>query len=94
MNDPVRADIRLQVSHVTKVTGVTHIYGTTLALEDVSFQIQAGESLALIGPDGVGKVTLLGLLAGARKLQVGSVNVFDGSMSNTQHRNSVCTRIA
>lgn len=94
MNDPVRADMRLQVSHVAEVTAVTHIYGRTLALEDVSFQIHAGESLALIGPDGVGKSTLLGLLAGARKLQAGSVNVFDGSMSNTQHRNSVCTRIA
>jgi ribosome-dependent ATPase len=94
MNNPVRADDHSQVSNVAEVTCLTHVYGKTVALDNVSLQIPAGQSLGLIGPDGVGKSTLLGLLAGARKLQSGSVNVFDGSMANSKHRHAVCTRIA
>ncbi|PWB84577.1 MAG: multidrug ABC transporter ATP-binding protein, partial [Methylocystaceae bacterium] len=45
-------------------------------------------------PDGAGKSTLLGLIAGARKLQTGSVAVLGGSMGDARHRRSVCTRIA
>ncbi len=94
MNRPARADDRPQASNVAEVTNVTHVYGKTVALDDVSLQIPAGKSLGLIGPDGVGKSTLLGLLSGARKLQIGSVNVFDGSMANARHRDDVCMRIA
>jgi ribosome-dependent ATPase len=94
MNDPVRADQRSPVSNVAEATDVTHVYGKTVALDNVSLQIPTGKSLGLIGPDGVGKSTLLGLLAGARKMQVGSVNVFAGSMASAKHRNAVCTRIA
>lgn len=82
------------VRPIADVTNVTHAYGKTLALDKVSLQIPAGKSLGLIGPDGVGKSTLLGLLAGVRKLQSGSVNVFEGSMASARHRNTVCTRIA
>ena len=94
MNVPVRADDSPQVSNIAEVIGLTHVYGKTVALDNVSLQIPAGKTLGLIGPDGVGKSTLLGLLAGARKLQIGSVNVFDGSMARTAHRNALCTRIA
>ncbi|MDA8745137.1 ribosome-associated ATPase/putative transporter RbbA [Rubripirellula amarantea] len=73
---------------------VTHVYGKTMAIDNVSLKIPAGKILGLIGPDGVGKSTLLGLLSGARKLQSGTVSVFGGSMAKSKHRNSVCTRIA
>ena len=46
-------------------------YGQTLALDDVSLAVSAGGILGLIGPDGVGKSSLLALIAGARKLQEG-----------------------
>ncbi|WP_404309515.1 ribosome-associated ATPase/putative transporter RbbA [Neorhodopirellula lusitana] len=94
MNVSVRADASPQVSNVAEVAGVTHVYGKTVAIDNVSLQIPFGETSGLIGPDGVGKSTLLGLLAGARKMQTGIVTVFDGSMSSIEHRNAVCTRIA
>ncbi len=94
MSAPVRTEDLPQVSNVAEVTSLTHVYGKTVALDNISLQIPAGKSLGLIGPDGVGKSTLLGLLAGARKLQIGSVDVFGGSMASARHRNEVCTRIA
>lgn len=91
---PVRTDRPSPHSSVADVVAVTHVYGKTLALDNVSLEIPAGKSLGLIGPDGVGKSTLLGLLSGARKIQTGAVNVFGGSMDSAKHRNAVCTRIA
>ena len=81
-------------SNVAEVNDVMHAYGNTIALDHVSLDVPAGKSLGLIGPDGVGKSTLLGLLSGARKMQTGQVNVFGGSMASAKHRNAVCTRIA
>src|SRR5690606_36181425 len=53
-----------------------------------------GQMLGLIGPDGVGKSTLLGLLAGARKLQSGEISVLGGSMAEARHRAGVYARAA
>ena len=50
--------------------------------------------VGLIGPDGVGKSSLLGLIAGARRIQSGQVEVLDGDMADAAHRNAVCARIA
>ena len=50
--------------------------------------------VGLIGPDGVGKSTLLGIIAGARRNQSGIATVLGGDISNAQHRASVCPRIA
>lgn len=79
---------------VAQVAGLTHRYGDTLALDDVSLALPAGRMVGLIGPDGVGKSTLLGLIAGVRKLQSGDVNVLDGDIADSQHRRKVCSRIA
>ncbi len=50
--------------------------------------------VGLIGPDGVGKSTLLGLIAGAKKMQAGTVQVLGGDMADRRHRDAVCTRVA
>lgn len=50
--------------------------------------------VGLIGPDGVGKSSLLALLAGARKMQDGEIRVLDGDMRDRRHRRAVCPRIA
>ncbi|ACJ01070.1 ribosome-associated ATPase/putative transporter RbbA [Rhodospirillum centenum] len=76
------------------VTGVGHRYGATAALIDVSLTVPAGGTVAVIGPDGVGKSTLLGLIAGVKKLQTGSVQVLGGDMASSAHRNSAAPRIA
>ncbi len=47
-----------------QVEGLTKLYGPHLAIEDVSFQVQDGEILGLLGLNGAGKTTVLRILAG------------------------------
>ncbi|MBN9426716.1 MAG: ribosome-associated ATPase/putative transporter RbbA [Burkholderiales bacterium] len=69
-------------------------YGKTLALDGVTLDVPAGCMVGLIGPDGVGKSSLLGLVAGARAVQHGQVQALGGDMASRRHRNRVCPRIA
>ena len=73
---------------------ISHTYKNTRALDDVSIAIPAGQMAALLGPDGVGKSTLLGLISGARKLQTGTLTVLGGDMRDVGHRNRVGPKIA
>jgi len=80
---------------VVHVAGVTLRYGRkTLALDDVSLDIPSQRMVGLIGPDGVGKSTLLSLIAGARAVQTGTVEALGGDMASKAHRDLVCPRIA
>jgi len=79
---------------VARIEAVTQRYGKVVALDDISLAIPAGCLAGLIGPDGVGKSTLLSLVAGARRIQSGSVSVFDGDMAAVAHRAAACPRIA
>ncbi len=79
---------------IARLERVTHRYGKTNALDDVTINIPARCMVGLIGPDGVGKSTLLALLSGVRKIQAGQVTVFDGDMANTAYRRANCARIA
>ena len=49
---------------------VTHRYGQALALHEVLLELPRGASIALVGPDGVGKSTLLALAAGVKRIQL------------------------
>jgi len=79
---------------VARLSGVGLSFGKTLALDGIDLDIPAGRMVGFIGPDGVGKSSLLSLLAGARAVQRGGVEVLGGDMASTSHRNSVCPRIA
>ena len=79
---------------VARLAGVGHRYGRTVALDEVSVELPAGRMVGLLGPDGVGKSTLLGLVAGARKLQSGRIEALGGDMASERHRREVCPRIA
>ncbi|AXS40089.1 ribosome-associated ATPase/putative transporter RbbA [Breoghania sp. L-A4] len=79
---------------IARVSGVTHRYGEVSALLDASLELPAGQMVGFIGPDGAGKSTFLGLIAGTRRIQSGSVAVLGGNMANSAHRRAVCTRIA
>ena len=79
---------------VIRLTGVTLAYGRTLALDAVDLALPAGRMVGLVGPDGVGKSSLLALAAGARAIQRGRVEVLGGDMANARHRNRVCPHIA
>jgi len=73
---------------------VGHRYGPVTALHDVDLDLPAGGTYGVIGPDGVGKSTLLGLIAGARRIQAGRVEVLGGDLADDRHRRAVCPRIA
>ncbi|MDY0074241.1 MAG: ATP-binding cassette domain-containing protein, partial [Thauera sp.] len=80
--------------YIARLHGVEHRYGDTLALAGIDLELPAGCMLGFIGPDGVGKSTLLSLIAGARAIQDGQVQVFDGDMADAAHRRASCPRIA
>ncbi|GAD60962.1 ribosome-associated ATPase/putative transporter RbbA [Aquipseudomonas alcaligenes] len=79
---------------VARLSGVGLRYGATRALEAIDLELPAQRMVGLIGPDGVGKSSLLALIAGARQIQAGSVEVLDGDMADARHRRRVCPHIA
>jgi ribosome-dependent ATPase len=79
---------------VAVLENLIQTYGKVTALDDVTISIPADCMVGLIGPDGVGKSTLLAIIAGARQNQSGSATVLGGDISDTRHRASVCPRIA
>ncbi|WP_154017765.1 ribosome-associated ATPase/putative transporter RbbA [Parachlamydia sp. C2] len=79
---------------VARLSKVSLSYGKTLALDAINLDIPSGCMVGLIGPDGVGKSTLLSLLAGARAIQSGKIEVLGGDMADKHHRLEVCPRIA
>lgn len=84
MTAPLAVDVRR----------VSHRYGKTTALESFSLSLPAGESIALVGPDGVGKSTLLALIAGVKILQSGSLHVFGQDIADRRARQALSRRIA
>jgi len=79
---------------VARLRGVTLAYRARRALDGIDLDLPAGRTVALIGPDGVGKSSLLSLVAGARAVQQGRVEVLDGDMADAAHRARVGPRIA
>jgi len=79
---------------VARVNGVSKRYGKAVALDNVTLDVPSQKMIGLIGPDGVGKSTLLGLIAGVRKLQTGAVEVLGGNIDSARFRNEVSSRIA
>jgi ribosome-dependent ATPase len=77
-----------------RVRAVSHAFKKTRALDDVSIDFPAGKMLGLIGPDGVGKSTLLSLIAGARKIQSGEVEALGADMRKARDRSEIGPRIA
>lgn len=57
------------------VASVSRLFGTRVAVDNVSFVLGAGDCLALFGPNGAGKTTLLRLLGGLLKPNGGSVRL-------------------
>jgi len=79
---------------IVRILGVTQRYRKTTALDSVTLDLAAGRTVGLIGPDGVGKSSLLAIIAGARQIQFGATYVFGGNIADNAHRAAVCPRIA
>ncbi|MDB5637018.1 MAG: transporter ATP-binding protein [Bradyrhizobium sp.] len=61
------------MSALLQVRNVSRSFRTTLAVDDVSFDVQSGDLLGLIGPNGAGKSTLFNLVAGVIPLSSGQI---------------------
>ncbi|WII81508.1 ribosome-associated ATPase/putative transporter RbbA [Klebsiella pasteurii] len=79
---------------VARLENVSQRFGATVALKDITLSIPARRMVGLIGPDGVGKSSLLSLISGARVIERGNVMVLGGDMSDVRHRQDVCPKIA
>lgn len=65
-----------------EVRGLTKRFGGLIAVEDVSFSIDPGASIALIGPNGAGKTTVFAMIAGELEVQAGAVLLEDVDVSD------------
>ena len=79
---------------IARAKNVSHRYGATVALADVSIDIPSRIMVGVIGPDGVGKSTLLGLIAGVKKIQQGEIAVFDKNVVDQKTLREIRGRIA
>jgi ribosome-dependent ATPase len=79
---------------IARVKAVSHRYGATVALNDVSIDLPSRIMIGVIGPDGVGKSTLLGLIAGVKTIQSGEVVVFDKHVGDDRNLREMRGRIA
>ena len=77
-----------------EISQLSHAYGKVQALRGVSLAIGRGTTVGLIGPDGVGKSTLLSLIAGVRTLQGGEVRVLGHNVAHKVEREALLPRIA
>ncbi|HKU42127.1 MAG TPA: ribosome-associated ATPase/putative transporter RbbA, partial [Polyangiales bacterium] len=79
---------------VVSIEGLSHRYGNVVAVNGVRLDIPSGIMVGIVGPDGVGKSTLMALVAGSKELQDGKVMVLDGDMRDPKHRRAVGPRVA
>ncbi len=77
-NGPIPNMALLEISHVSKR------YGGLAAVDDLSFEVRAGEILGLIGPNGAGKTTLINLITRTEHLSGGEVR-FKGQRISSLH---------
>ncbi len=94
MNQPLAGGDSRDPAPVARLEAVGLSYGSTRALNAITLDIQRQRMVGLIGPDGVGKSSLLSLIAGARAVQEGRVHVLDGDMADAAHRRLTCPKIA
>ncbi|MBR0712377.1 ribosome-associated ATPase/putative transporter RbbA [Bradyrhizobium liaoningense] len=84
----------LPFAPVISLAAVGLSYGATRALDGITLDIPSARMVGLIGPDGVGKSSLLALVAGARAIAEGRVHVLGGDMADAAHRRRTCPQIA
>ncbi len=92
--DPAILPTAAGTGPVARLAGVSLRYRKKIALSGITLDLPTGQTVGLIGPDGVGKSSLFSLIAGARAIQEGRIEVLGGDMAKASHRELVCPRIA
>ncbi|MXS80569.1 ATP-binding cassette domain-containing protein [Nitrosomonas sp. GH22] len=87
-------NVDISTKPIIHVRNVSLRYGDNLALDDLNIEIPANCIAGLIGPDGVGKSSLMSLLTGARVMQQGQIEVLGGDIADPTHRRVICPCIA
>ena len=82
------------MGNIIECNSLTVRYKSTTAIHNLALSIPAGLTVGVIGPDGVGKSTLLSLIAGERVMQKGQLQVLGGDMRDEKHRAAICSDIA
>ena len=87
------------MNNVVEISNLSHTYGggksLIKAVNGLDLVIKQGESVAFIGPDGVGKSTLLDIISGIKKIQGDAkVLILGDNISNASHRNKIAPDIA
>lgn len=70
------------------IQNLTHHYGDNEALHQIDLDLPAGQTIGLVGPDGVGKSTLLGIISGVKRLQSGKVTTLDADIGQKKQTRS------
>lgn len=86
--------MNIEAGHTVRLQSLSHAYGHIAALDGIDLDIPAGCMAGFIGPDGVGKSTLLGVVSGAIAVQSGQVSVLGGDMRDADFRRRAASRIA
>lgn len=79
---------------VCRLNNVGLRYSKALALDNITLDLPAGCMVGVIGPDGVGKSSLFSLIAGARKIQTGTIEVLGSDIATASARSALQPRIA
>jgi len=79
---------------VLTIQGATKRFGALAAVNDVSFEVKAGEVLGLIGPNGAGKSTLLNLITGTAKPNAGRIMFLDHDVTKLAPRHIAAGGVA
>ena len=88
MDEPVSVDDAPDASEIPEIRGDVHFRDVTFAyepginiLEHLSFDVKAGESVALVGPTGAGKTTIVNLISRFYNLSGGEVDIDESDIS-------------
>ena len=79
---------------ILTVSEVTRRFGGLLAVNSVSFEVEAGEILGLIGPNGAGKTTMFNLITGALPLDQGRITFLGQDITRQPQRRTARAGIA
>ena len=67
-----------------EVKNIVKVFGTNRAVDDVSFEVNAGEIFGLLGPNGAGKTTIIRIILDIFKADSGSITVLGGPMTEAR----------
>ncbi len=69
--------------YILRVSGLTKRFGGLTAVDNVSFDVKAGEVFALIGPNGAGKTTLFNCITGVYRPTLGTVTFLNRNLTGS-----------